>query len=137
MICLPDLVVIGKANGSISSRHAILAFIQLMGSNLIDSCTSSEINETENKLNRTRLQRGQSVYHAVEICDGKVLSSGSGADKCDLFSNACLRLRMFRNCMEIPCQSLGRGIIASGKKRAVFDILVSSAPRVHQVTNTI
>jgi len=37
VICSPDLVVIGKAKGSTSSRPAILAVYQLIGSSLIDS----------------------------------------------------------------------------------------------------
>lgn len=49
VICSPDLVVIGKANGSTSSRLAILKERQMMGSSLIDSYTSSEIEEKQKK----------------------------------------------------------------------------------------
>jgi hypothetical protein len=37
VICSPDLLVIGKANGSMSSRLAVLEKRQIMGSSLIDS----------------------------------------------------------------------------------------------------
>jgi hypothetical protein len=54
-----------------------------------------------------------------------ILNSSPVTLKFGLFTNAHQHLRMFRNCIEVPHQSFGRGIIASGNKRAVFDILVS------------
>ena len=77
----------------------------MMGSSLIDSYTWSEIEE-KRKI-EVHLHRSQSVYHTIEICNGELLSSGSGTYKCDLFSDACLRLGMLRNCVEIPQQSFG------------------------------
>ena len=39
---------------------------------------------------------------------------------------------MFRNCVEVPRQSFGRGIMAASNDRAVFDVLISSAqPEIH------
>jgi hypothetical protein len=140
VIFSPDLDVIGKANGSMSSRLAVLEMCQMMGWSLIDSYTLSATTGTR-KI-RNHHQRSQSVYHTVEIGDSKLLSRGSGTDKCDLFSDSRLRLGMLRDFVKVPHQSFGGSFMPGRQERAADKMPVSSVqpeidPQAHQVTHAI